>query len=1115
MIPNAEFTSSLFPSEQFRMSSLQVFNWGTFSDLHDIPISEQGFLFVGPSGAGKSTLLDAFSSLLIPPRWVDFNAAAREIERTGRDRNFVTYVRGAWAEQKDSDSGLIGTRFLRSETTWSALALSFKNPSGKTVVLVQLFWLRGKSSASVDVKRHYLIFERPFDLRELKDFDLDVRKLKRSFPEVFIRDEFSAYCERFRRILGIESEMALRLLHKTQSAKNLGDLNDFLRDFMLDKPETFNAADRMVSEFAELNAAHLSVVTAREQIAVLLPAREDHRLWQESSGRSTELIELRGGTEGFLKIRLAGLLGEQVAALQLQAESLEAQVRAADENLSDHRAKWADLHRLLHEAGGDQIERWEVDKTSLESQRADRSLKRAKAEASCRQLGWSLPASPGEFVELVARARREAEGWREGADEFQERKFKLDREKTEATKTFQETVGEVHALRSQSSNIPAEMLELRKGFAAILGTSESALPFVGELIEVRKEETAWQGAIERALHGFALSILVDERDYAAFSSHINSTHTGRRLVYHRVGKIVRDSTRTVGTNSLVHKLRLKEGRYDEWLDTELRQRFDYACVDSLQAFRNAEYAITREGQMRQGKSRHEKNDRYRVDDRRHWVLGFDNHEKLALFEAQSHELSVRIEALRQEIDKLTEIERRQTERSLLCQALINLQWQEIDVETLVERIASIDRDIKKARDGNAALRKIGERIEEEKSEVDAADRNHRELWADLKSTQKQIEEVSQRWEDTRLKAQASPLSDFQKAGLDERLAAVDISPTLVDLDELMRKVTDKLTREIEKLRDERSRLEKEIERRFTDFKRQWPAEAADVDAKILSASDFFAKLNRLELDGLPAHEERFFDLLRNQSHQNLAALSTHLNQARKEIADRLELVNQGLSEAHFNPGTYLHIQSNDRQLPEVREFKQDVQNALSHAWTDDRDGAEARFLILRQMVQRLASQEGVDRRWRESVLDVRQHVDFIGRELDQEGREVEIYRSGSGKSGGQRQKLATTCLAAALRYQLGGHDRGAPAYAPVVLDEAFDKADNEFTTLAMNIFTKFGFQMIVATPLKSVMTLEPFIGGACIVGIRDRKHSGVLLIEYDSEQKRLRLPEVPFEEDDT
>jgi uncharacterized protein YPO0396 len=144
---------------------------------------------------------------------------------------------------------------------------------------------------------------------------------------------------------------------------------------------------------------------------------------------------------------------------------------------------------------------------------------------------------------------------------------------------------------------------------------------------------------------------------------------------------------------------------------------------------------------------------------------------------------------------------------------------------------------------------------------------------------------------------------------------------------------------------------------------------------------------------------------------------------------------------------------------------------------------------------------------------VRQHVEFIGREFDEDGQEVQVHQSGAGLSGGQRQKLATTVLAAALRYQLGGSDTGLPRYAAVVLDEAFDKADNEFTALAMNIFTNFGFQMIVATPLKSVMTLEPFIGGACFVDIRERKTSSVLLIDYDEEGQRLKLAEHMHVED--
>jgi uncharacterized protein YPO0396 len=37
------------------------------------------------------------------------------------------------------------------------------------------------------------------------------------------------------------------------------------------------------------------------------------------------------------------------------------------------------------------------------------------------------------------------------------------------------------------------MLEMRRDIAAAIGISESALPFVGELVEVKPDEAEWQG----------------------------------------------------------------------------------------------------------------------------------------------------------------------------------------------------------------------------------------------------------------------------------------------------------------------------------------------------------------------------------------------------------------------------------------------------------------------------------------------------------------------------------------------------------------------------------------------------------------------------------------------
>jgi uncharacterized protein YPO0396 len=1098
----------MFPThEQFRMIRLQVFNWGTFDGLHDIPVSERGFLFVGRSGSGKTTLLDAISALLIPPRWIDFNAAARDATHKGRDRNWATYIRGAWSEQKDEATGEIASRFLRTGSTWSALALTFRDTEGRTVVLVGLFWLRGKAAGVRDVRRHFIVFERPFDLEELQDFNLDLRRLKHGLADGVFFDNFNPYCERFRRLLHIESELALRLLHKTQSAKSLGDLNAFLRDFMLDTPRTFDVAQTLVGEFAELNEAHQAVVTARQQVQTLAPAREKYERLQRVRKEHEAVEALRLGIDAYRYQLRVKLLEQRISSLGVRVDGLAGEMKHRQTLADNQRRVVQDLEDRHRRLGGEKIDRLEAEKNERETERARRLGKREQAREACNRLEWPLSDAPVAFSQLRDQARQELEARQEQSRDVQAQRDGLTVARNAAEKAFEEACREVASLERQPSNIPGHMLELRSQIAAQLGLGQEALPFAGELIEVPPQEAQWRGAIERVLHGFALSILVEDRHYAAVSNCVNRMHLGQRLVYYRMAGVNPAVALSVSIDSLAGKLKLKEGPYQKWLKAELNHRFNYICVDSVAGLNKHERALTREGLVRHGKTRHEKDDRHPIDDRRYWVLGFDNREKLALYKKQAQELADRIEGYRRELEALQTQEERRAERALHCQTLVNLQWEEIDVAPLIERIAAIEKQLDEIRQGNQALQQIMRDIDAARHRLAEAEDAVQEIKVDIRAVEKEIQSRNTELGELLKTASAQPLTKDQQEGLGQRFGALGRKATLENLDALTNQVERKLHEALKGLSSEQNQLEKEIESRLARFITTWPAESEGLDATLASAEDFLAKLQRLEMDGLPRHERRFFDLLKDQSHQNLAALNTHLRQARNEIRERMELVNEGLQQAEFNRGSFLRIDVSDRQLPEVQEFKREIHDALSHAWTEDRDMAERRFTTLRRLVERLADQDAQQQRWREKVLDVRQHVEFIARELDANGGELEIYRSGAGKSGGQRQKLATTCLAAALRYQLGGRDQDGPSYAPVILDEAFDKADNEFTALAMNIFTSFGFQMIIATPLKSVMTLEPFIGGACFVDINDRQRSGVLLIEYDDDRQRLNLPE--------
>ena len=50
-----------------------------------------------------------------------------------------------------------------------------------------------------------------------------------------------------------------------------------------------------------------------------------------------------------------------------------------------------------------------------------------------------------------------------------------------------------------------------------------------------------------------------------------------------------------------------------------------------------------------------------------------------------------------------------------------------------------------------------------------------------------------------------------------------------------------------------------------------------------------------------------------------------------------------------------------------------------------------------------------------------------------------------------------------------------------MLDEAFSKSDETFASQALMAFDEFGFQLLMAAPIRMSGVLEPFIGQAILV----------------------------------
>lgn len=1089
--------------EQFRLVRIQSYNWGTFHGLLKLDVSEKGMLFIGPSGSGKSTIFDSHAALLTPPRWLHYNVAARESE-TKQDRSALTYIRGVWGEQTAAETGEIAQQQLRTGPTWAAISEVYRSGHGQVITLTHVYWIKGTSNQVRDVNKRFIVAERMMELSELEFFPesgFNVRRFKSDLVDAWDTDSFPEYQERMRSRLGIETENALKLLHKTQSAKNLGSLTDFLRDFMLDEPKTHEMADQLVSQFERLENAHGEVVSAAKQIATLLPARELNQERLTKMAKRNDLEEARNGIDHVADELLRELRVERKEALETRLSTEKARELARDQEVETARTTVGGLKDKRDGVGGRQLADLEMQKRTAESDAAERRQRNDKVAAACRQLCLTAPSDAEKYAEFVLQGRRELNELTDQAG-ISETRNKLVVQKHELEQQEHTVQIALASLaRMPRSNMGPDLINVRKFIADGLSIDEAALPYAGELIEVERDEKGWKGPIERILRGFARSLLVPEELYLSVSRFVNQNHLKGRLVYLRM---LPQTGRSLVPKSrgLYRKVSVAEGRFHAWVETELLQHFDAECVETPEELQDVQFGITRAGLMKTGGKRHEKDDRSAIGDPRSWVLGADTRAQAAALQDQNEQLGRDLLKVNAQLEQLDNKAKQSVIKALHWQTMVNFSWEEIDHGAAALRAAQLESQIKALRAASPDLDLLEASISDAEAKLKKAEEAKKAQDIKTAEVQVMLNQVLENIEKDAM-VPAIAATPLQRTAVRHRLEAAGRAPTIESMADDMRFVDRELSKEIGSLDTEVAKLLSKIEQKFADYNRLFEAESGGLDPAMASFDEYDAKLTRLQVDDLPRFEAKFKELLNEQSNQHVALLSNQLEQERKDISDRMDTVNDSLLRAEYNKGTHLLIEVEEKAPPEAQELKAELRAALSHSLSMDDRVAEARFQAMKKLVKRLASQDPQQISWRRLALDVRQHVEFLARELDEEGREVLVHRSGAGKSGGQRQKLTATCLAAALRYQLGGPGRVLPTFATVFLDEAFDKADADFTDAAMKIFKTFGFQLIIATPVKSVMTIEPYVGGAVFIHIKDSKDSRALILPYDEDTQRI------------
>jgi len=1102
----------------FRLQRLEVYNWGTFHRrIWTLHLDGRNTLLTGDIGSGKSTLVDAVTTLLVPAQRVAYNRAAGA---DARERTLRSYVLGYYKSERNEASGSTRPVALREPGSYSVILGVFHNAGyDQTVTLAQVFWMKDQQGQPA---RFFVGAEESLTIqRDFTDFGEDMnalrRRLRKHRAEVF--DSFPPYGAYFRRRFGIDNEQALELFHQTVSMKSVGNLTDFVRLHMLEPFDVAGRINDLIKHFDDLNRAHGAVLKAKRQVELLTPLVADCDRHHELSREIEHLRACREALRGHFAGLKLELLDKRIDNLDQELIQAHRKVIGLEEQRGQQQREERELRRHIAESGGDRIAQLAELIRQQEAEQA-RRLRRAERFAELvATLDLNAPDNDAAFLQL----RREATELQEDATH---REAELQNTLTEAQVDFQrerQTQAaldtEINSLKNRRSNIPRQQIAIRDALCEALGIDEEALPFAGELIQVREDERDWEGAAERLLHNFGLSLLVPDEHYATVADWVDRTHLGGRLVYFRVRERGRDGLPDLHPDSLARKLAVKpDSPFYDWLERELAHRFDVACCTSQAQFRRETHAITRAGQIKSKDQRHEKDDRHRLDDRSRYVLGWTNTAKIQALEAHKRQLEGRIGELADAIARKDKILRQLRSRQQTLSRLEEYtEFRELDWQSPAAEVARLQDEKRQLESASDVLRELGERLRgveqalaDTERELDQH-RDQRARTAQKKTDAEALREQTRALLDDPSQPDPAPLTETLERLRAEALG--DYRLTVESCDNQERELRQWLQERLDTVDKQLKRLGEKIVDAMGSFQHEYPLDTQEMDATVAASHEYRALLGRLNADDLPRFEARFKELLNENTIREVANFQSQLNRERETIRERIQRINDSLTQIDYNPGRYIVLEAQQSLDAEIRDFHNELRACTEGSLTGSEDAqySEAKFLQVRAIIERFRGREGqseLDRRWTAKVTDVRNWFVFSASERWREDdTEHEHYSDSGGKSGGQKEKLAYTILAASLAYQFGlewGAVRSR-TFRFVVIDEAFGRGSDESAQYGLRLFQQLNLQLLIITPLQKIHIIEPFVASVGFVhneGGQDSRLRNLSIQEYQAEKAR-------------
>ena len=1099
------------PLPGFRLSKLEIYNWGTFdSAVYSVMPRGQTTLLVGENGSGKSTLVDALLTLLVRPQTRNYNVAAGAAKN---ERDEKTYIRGAY-DRTVGEGGRPQIQYLRSGSGhYTALLACFANEAkGTSFTVCQVLYLNSDSS----VEKIYAFAEGEHgivqDLGQLST-GAGVAKLLRD-RGYQTTTSYKQYFSWIQRQVGFRAK-AMDIFNQTVAVKDVQRLDLFIRQHMLELKPWKERVDRLLGHFSELSETHRMLVRVRQQDELLRPIAEAGERYH---AKLEDLLKSKKRLDAaalYFASETNSLLTPLCDKWQQQILFLVGDIGRLEKMQNDLRLAIARIMVEIESLGGDRVRQLPALIEQAERIAAVKQSARTRFESQLHAAGIKPQiTSPEQFHrtrELIYKQRQKLVAQRDAA---RERYDAVRYESGSLTRQLSDERNEYEALLKRKSNLPESLIALRDAMCKDLKLAPSDLPFAAELISVASDESQWEASIEQVLHGFARSLLVPNDYYARVAGYVDSTRLqdargqGQRLVYLRIGaRAASLENLKPAASSLATKLLFREDHpLSGWIRSEVQQRFDYAACDTIEEFQRAKgAAMTRNRHLKSGPLKHEKDDRTLPEDRRQYVLGWDNRQKrldlaasmrdteasLQQLHARAHELSAHVDHTSAQIESLDQALKVEDFDSIDC---VRHEFEASQLKLEKQRFEESNDDVRVLKEQRDALQ----------SEEAGHQRDRDGLIAEKTLRESELRSGSQVLNVAQKRISAAALDgslSIAEEQFDGLRASVKQTLSLDNFSTLPNQFTQQLRDECEKLHERLQPIARDLTSAMTRFLKKFPDEQADLDANVDSLSSFDALYARIANDDLPKHEERFKRRLNEKVLHEIGLLHGSLEDDREEIRDKIEQLNTALRLLEWKAGTYMRLEPSDVSDREIQDFRRELSGCLSGTLDGTAEANEATFVKIEKLIIKLRDEN--NDRWRQKVVDVRNWFNFAARELVVEtGEARSYYDGGTGQSGGEKGKLAFLVLVAAIAYQYD-LEPDAPSsnrFHFVMVDEMFSRSDDQHAEYALELFERFGLQLLIVAPLDAkARVTEPYVGTYLHV-VKDRQTNRSQLLSITAEQ---------------